>query len=366
MPIPIPLGTLPGIYRLQLVTYISYKHPWPLADGATLLDLGEVELTLPPAHYRPETLLLNPAAGHDFNGEIELVDYSYNASRVGQGKGFAVKLLWRAKTRPADNYTLLAEAVDAAGNVIRSVEQPPVGGRALTASWQAGQFVRDQVDLVLPASAPVGEQALRVRLSWLRPDGSQLKLRRWLLPVGERLNLAWLEVIEKEDRVFTAPPIQYPVGANLAHKARLIGYNSPLLRQAGAAEPATIRLRRADCLARAEACQANFDFYWQGLSEMDQLYFVFLHVVDEQGQIVAQHDLGPGIRGKQPTTSWLPGEVVLDPVDLSLPATLPPGAYSMRIGMYLPPDGPRLLVVDQAGQVSRDNFVEIGTIQVTP
>jgi hypothetical protein len=362
VPIPIPLGTLLGKYRLQLVAYTSYKHPWSLADGTTLLDLGEIELTLPPANTQPDAAPLNPTSpGYDFNGEIELADYHYSADRVGQGKGFATELLWQAQTKPADNYLLLAELVDVSGNVLRSIEHQPLSGRAPTAGWQAGQFVRDQVDFVLPASAPAGEEALRVRLSWLRPDRSKLPVRRWLLPVGENLNLNWLDVTEKEGRVFAAPAVQYPVEANLANQARLIGYNTSLAEESG------LRWSRQKCMADAAACQVHFDFYWQGLSEMEALYFVFLHVVDEQGRIVAQQDKGPGKRGKEPTTSWQPGEVVADPVDLPLsPDRMPPGLYRLQIGMYLPlAEGPRLPVLDQTGQPIGDS-IEIGTIEVTP
>lgn len=355
--IPIPAGTLPGVYRLQIVVYVSYKHPWPLAGGGSLLDLGEVEVVLPP--------VAGPArfpAGHDFNGEIRLADFRYTAGRVGQGKGFGVQLLWQAMRKPEDNYSLRVELVDRAGRVIRSSDIQPVNGRAPTGSWQAGQLVRDQVDLVLPASAPVGGQAVGVRLSWLRPDGSSLKVRRWGLPVADSLGLNWLEVVEKEDRVFEVPQVQYPVGVDLENKARLIGYNSPAL-QAGVAPE--LRISRAGCGDSATPCQLHFDFYWQGLSEMDLLYFVFLHLVDEEGRIVAQHDLGPGVRGKEPTTSWLPGEVVLDPVDLALPAELAPGHYALHIGMYLPPDGPRLQIRNGAGQPGGD-FIEIGAVQVLP
>jgi hypothetical protein len=98
---------------------------------------------------------------------------------------------------------------------------------------------------------------------------------------------------------------------------------------------------------------------------MDQLYFVFLHLVDAQGNIVAQHDRVPGLRGTQPTTSWLPNEIILDPVDLSLPADLPAGDYTLRLGLYLPPDGPRLFIVDEAEQPTAD-FVEVGQVQVVP
>lgn len=357
-PIPIPPGTLPGKYRLQLVVYVSYKHPWPMADGATLLDMGEIELTLPPD--RPEVAApLHPATGYNFNDEIRLADYHYTATRVGQGKGFGVKLLWQADTQPADNYTLLAELTNTNGQVLRSAQGQPVGGRAPTAVWQPGQLVRDQIDLVLPASAPVGEDAVRVRLSWLRPDGSKVPLRRWWLPWGDSLNLDWLAVTE-EERTFTVPPIAHPVETNLDNKARLLGYNTSLPPASG--PKPQFQWSRSACAVQTEACHIHFDFIWQGISEMEAVYSVFLHLVDAQGQPLAQQDKGPGIRGKEPTTTWLPGEVISDPVDLSLSPDLPPGTYTLRLGMYLPPLGPRLPVMDGAGQ----DFVDIGTIEVIP
>jgi hypothetical protein len=183
-----------------------------------------------------------------------------------------------------------------------------------------------------------------------------------LFPVGESLALDWLEVTEKE-REFEVPPVQQPIDANLAGKARLLGYNSPQLQKPGLAEePGLLRLNQADCLAEADLCRLNFDFYWQGLSEMDQLYFVFLHLVDAQGRIVAQHDRSPGKRGKQPTTTWLPGEVIEDPVDLPLPPDIPPGQYSLHLGLYLPPNGPRLPVLNDNQQ--QPNSVEVGTLQI--
>ena len=39
VPMPIPLGTLPGPYRLQLVVYTYHKQPWLARNGANLLDL---------------------------------------------------------------------------------------------------------------------------------------------------------------------------------------------------------------------------------------------------------------------------------------------------------------------------------------
>jgi len=223
-PIPIPLGTLPGTYRLQLVIYTNADQPWVNNHGESLLDLADVEIVSPSQDFLPahtDRILPN----HDFNGEIELVDYSYSVSRLRQGKGFGLRFLWRAQQQPADNYTLLVEQLDAAGNVIRSGTYQPVNGQAPTSSWQGGQFIRDQIDLVIPASTPPGEQALQIRLSWLRPNGPKLNSRRWFIPIGDSLTLGWLDVIEKEGRIFEVPEIGHPFDTNLDNKVRFLGYN---------------------------------------------------------------------------------------------------------------------------------------------
>jgi hypothetical protein len=360
--IPIPLGVLPGEYRLQLVTYVRASQPLRLPDGQITLDLGAVQVVSPPSSFQPNLSQFETLTSHDFNGEINLAGYSYTVSRVGQGKGFGLELLWQAIVKPGDNYTLVVEAIDAAGQVLRTVERQPQAGKAPTGNWQPGQFIRDQVDLVVPASAPPGPEMLRVRLSWRRSDGSRLKLRRWGLPIDQGLNLAWLEVTEKENRVFTPPAIQHTLDANLENKTHLLGYNTALPALPG--KPNRFRLDLPTCAqGEAEGCTLELEFYWQGLSEMELPYQVFFHLVNAEGQIVAQRDAAPGRAGKEPTTGWLPGEVVAHPVELPLSPDLAGGQYIMRIGLYLPPDGPRLVILDETGQIKGD-FVEVGQVEV--
>jgi hypothetical protein len=87
-------------------------------------------------------------------------------------------------------------------------------------------------------------------------------------------------------------------------------------------------------------------------------------VVDEQDQIITQRDWIPG-QGKQPTTSWLPDEVIADPINLTLPTDISPGQYKVILGIYLPPAGPRLLILDGEGQPASDS-IEIGHIEILP
>lgn len=62
-------------------------------------------------------------------------------------------------------------------------------------------------------------------------------------------------------------------------------------------------------------------------------YKVFLHLLDGAGNVVAQRDGEPG-GGARPTTSWAPGERVTDNHGVLLPPDLPPGAYTLRLGLY--------------------------------
>ncbi|MCB0197886.1 MAG: hypothetical protein KDJ65_38430, partial [Anaerolineae bacterium] len=359
--IPVPIGTLPGDYRLQLVTYADVNRPWRLADGSPVLDLKPVEIVSPNANDVDVPVYLKQTFTHDFNGEITLAGYNYSVSRVSQGKGFGLEFLWQALKKPEDNYTLLVEALDANGNVLRSDELQPVGGKAPTGSWVAGQFIRDQANLVVPASAPPGEDALYVRLSWLRPDGSHLNLRRWQIPIGSSLDLDSLTIEEKEDRVFDPPSqMDFTVEANLDNKVKLLGYDTPV--PIATNSESDLQLHLPECQTQEKGCQVSFEFYWQALSEMARPYRVFVHLVNDDGDIIAQRDKVPGIREKQPTTGWIPDEIIADPLDLPLPPDVSPGRYTLRLGMYLPPDGPRLPIMGIDNQPLGD-FVKLGTIE---
>lgn len=74
-------------------------------------------------------------------------------------------------------------------------------------------------------------------------------------------------------------------------------------------------------------------------------YKVFAHLVDTQGNLVAQHD-GEPQNGFRPTADWQPGEEVEDKIGILLPPGLPPGEYSIVIGLYRSDTGERLKLKD--------------------
>jgi 4-amino-4-deoxy-L-arabinose transferase-like glycosyltransferase/lysophospholipase L1-like esterase len=96
--------------------------------------------------------------------------------------------------------------------------------------------------------------------------------------------------------------------------------------------------------------------FWQTAQVLPADYSVFLHLIGPDGQIVAQTDSGPA-GGSRPTSGWQPGEAVVDRHGLLLPASVVPGEYQLRLGLYLPSTGERLPVIGPAGKQLGDSML---------
>lgn len=72
---------------------------------------------------------------------------------------------------------------------------------------------------------------------------------------------------------------------------------------------------------------------WNTLKTPAADYTVYVHVVDPNGQVVAQNDRQPQ-GGFAPTSSWQPGTGIIDRHGVILPANLAAGEYSIRVGLY--------------------------------
>ncbi|MEA3337306.1 MAG: DUF2079 domain-containing protein [Chloroflexota bacterium] len=85
--------------------------------------------------------------------------------------------------------------------------------------------------------------------------------------------------------------------------------------------------------------------YWRTQQEIDTDYTVFVHVVDDQGRLVGQHDAPPDMAG-YPTSRWRVADIVPDRHRLSIPPDAPSGDYTIHLGLYRPSTGERLLLDD--------------------
>jgi 4-amino-4-deoxy-L-arabinose transferase-like glycosyltransferase len=144
---------------------------------------------------------------------------------------------------------------------------------------------------------------------------------------------------------------------------RLVAYGSPLSDESDV--PARgIEAQFGDSISllgftidgqEAEPGQVlRIKLFWKAEDSLEEDYKVFLHLLDAEGQIVAQHD-GRPVGGFNRTTEWVEGQTTIDRHGVLIPWEVSPGLYRLALGMYDADTG-RRLYVSADGQVVGDSL----------
>ncbi len=314
--LPVLVGVPPGEYSLEVVLY----RPQTMEEVGRA-PLGKV--VLPKSFNLPGLLGVERVTKANFGKRLQLVGYSLVGEEFKPGDGVPLTFLWQSLGDPGE-CSLFLWFQDESGE--RWGERDfPLGGEYPSSIWERGQLVWDWQILPLPAHLPDGRYRLQMQV--LRGEKPLSRLY-WLLPLGSVVDLGSVEVKGRE-RSFTLPHIEYPLDFRLGEVVRLLGYDlEPTEVEAGGSVRITL--------------------YWRALSTMETSYTVFVHLLDEEGELRGQRDSVPG-GGSLPTTGWMSGEVISDRYHISIASDAPPGRYRLLVGMYEPTSGKRLPVYDGAG-----------------
>ncbi len=159
------------------------------------------------------------------------------------------------------------------------------------------------------------------------------------------------------DRFATRQALAFPLpGEGVAIR----GYelSPPEVRQALAAvltEPLDVRVANGTLLQGfggdrrlqpGGILRAALGWTWPGNAAPDKLrYAVFAHLADARGGVVSETD-NPLV----PSVDWLPGEQIVQWLDLAVPATLAPGRYMLDVGIYAQDGVVRQELTDASGK----------------
>ncbi|NLS75748.1 MAG: phospholipid carrier-dependent glycosyltransferase [Chloroflexi bacterium] len=199
----LPPGTPPGRYQVELWVYRadtgeSLSIPYLHADGpAQPLALGAVEVG--PA-IRAEDLGALPP--HDkaearFADMIQLYGFTRADGVYVPGGVVHIDLYWRALRQPILDYDLRLRLVNEQGLTVDTSTATPVFAALPTSAWPAGDLVRGQANLTLPANLARGTYQLQAQLVEAQTGDALPIRRRWWQPwTVEELALARLEVRE--------------------------------------------------------------------------------------------------------------------------------------------------------------------------
>ncbi len=105
--------------------------------------------------------------------------------------------------------------------------------------------------------------------------------------------------------------------------------------------------------------------YWEVTAEPPGDYLQFVHLIDEQGLMIAQRDTHPGL-GRFPASQWKPGDLFEETIAIRIPeVAYTPAEGMLSIGYYAPQEGYRLGVYAPDGALLSD-AMELGAVSLLP
>jgi len=266
-----------------------------------------------------------------FGDRIALLGYDLQPASVEAGETLEVTLYLSAPRSLTDTYSLglwLVSAVPGDTTRLAGLDTWPGDGSYPTLVWRPGEVVVDTYHLEIPEDVP-RTQAWMVQLNAYRMGED------WL-PFAQRGQMVGNRAILGRVRVGATEPLHPPPEAQL---------EPPPVFGDG------IALRGAQITPEDEELRVML--WWEALAPPGMDYTVFVHLVDEGGQLIGTGDQPP-LGGGFPTRMWQPGDGVADEHTIPLPPDLSPGAYSVQVGWYDPTTGVRLPATQNGERLVQD------------
>lgn len=349
---PAPGGRLlfPAIGTTSTLLAYGLLRLWPAAWRGrvalasvgllALIALATLRWELRPFFAPPRTY-----AGADAPGSADSLDATFGSGAPGEAAqigllGYAaeihgaapdldVTLYWQASATISQDYALaiqLTSPIPGDDSLRFNYNTWPGRGNYPTTAWQPGRVIADHYLFRLPTSG-VPTQAWQLLVALYEVEsGERLSVRLYGQEVGRGLILTTLRVPGR--------PADCPGDAALAAPVSF--------GQAMALTGASVSSHfKGDPGIEVSLC-------WHSLATVPLDYTVFVHLYDENGELLATGD-GPPMHGAFPTRLWQPGDLIADDHFIS---TWPPektDGYRVGVGWYDPATGERLPAV-QAGQ----------------
>jgi hypothetical protein len=261
----------------------------------------------------------------EFDEALALAGFGLSPAAPNPGDELEITLHWQALEQVGPDYTALLHLVAPGATGVAGIDQPVLGGLYQPDLWPKGEVLPDRHHLTLPPDLPPGRYRLDLGLYPSGQPGAPL-----LVEGADRLPLASLTVGQPPPQSLPSTPAHIDFGGQI----RLLGYD-------------------VACDAQSAACELRLA--WQATEAVDRDYTVFVHLLSPDGAFITQADAPPG----DPfftTSTWLPGDTVLDAHILELPLGTPPGDYTLLIGLYHRPTSQRLEATDESGESLGDSL----------
>lgn len=338
-----------GVLAAAGLAALEGRRRWLSTAAVAVLGMWAAALpllVLVPAYAQPapvEPVVIATPTDALFGDAIRLRGYDLPPA-AEPGRPLRVTLYWQAERPIDDSYVVALRILDPVGQPATGLDTLPAGGRYSTVVWEPGRLFADTIELP-PVSAGFvpGRGELLVILYPRGEPGAPLPVSAGGAAAGHEVRLGVIKLVPAS--VLNFDP-SLPLGAHFDNRFRLLGYEIPQT-SVSPGRPLTISL------------------FWEALSPDGRDYTVFVHLLNEAGELVAQSDGPPG-GGTYPTSIWSGGEQIPDERTILPPLGTPPGSYTLLVGLYDPATGARLPAYGPDDERYVNDAVELTPIQVVP
>lgn len=347
----VPPGAPPGDYTLSM-RVLTPKGDWSPLTGNQSLEIGSIRVR----HVTPPMKTIQALPGRElsagFGDMLALAGYAPWGRNFTQGNPLIFDVYWQVLTAPKMDYELEVQIVGSDGTVLTERRTEPVAKWYPTSHWQSGSLLKGHYIIPLPMDAPPGQY--QVRLSIHAPDGTPLPVggtrteqvlnwwKREQTLSGTDVLLFEAEV-EARPRRYRPPAMEHHLDAVFGDDVQLLGYDLA----SGSVEPGNT---------------VDVTLYWKALRRMEPIYAVFNHLLDSDGDLLAQQDAWPQ-EGTYHTNQWMAGEIVEDHYTIPVPSDAQPGQYKLLVGIYNAATSERPVTCVEGTPVP-ERYVELTTISV--
>lgn len=280
----IPATALGTVALIALIAILrpAYAFPSVLSNDAAAKIGNRVDIT--------------------YDGKMQLLGYGVSPLRPLPDGSVTLDLFWRSLAVMNEDYSIGISVLDSENHVVSQRNSYPGHGMLPTSLWRAGQMIKDQYWVPIPAGAPA-------------PSVAQIQISLF-----DRATQKELSAFDPKGNPITPIVGQFKI-------------KSPV--------PITVRspVTRTDYVFENQITLVGYDvdasqvvLYWKGTPPIQHNYTIFAHWLDASGHIVAQMDAKPSI----PTSLWDDGDTIVERFERS--------SDRLRVGLYLADTGERLSV----------------------
>lgn len=326
----------------------KYRRGGAIGLSTSLLLIAAVTpfLTITPAYQPPETVDVLPQdaiALEAHYGPLELVGIETTTPEVEPGGWLPFTVYWRLNEQTGTDYSAFFSVVGRDVVEIGKLDTYPGAGTLPTSRMEPGLIYQDRYTIQVDEEFEY-PTAIRVLVGVGIFEGADVGYTNILEPTTQNG--------QEVGSVITTVGVGYPTG-----RCDLV---EPVTSDGPDARGQFADLAIVDgAVTSVTGSQVDLALRWQTIGTTPDDWTIFVHLLDEAGQLVAQAD-GPPLNGDYPTSLWSRECYYPDNRQLEIPADAAPGQYEVHVGMYnaADPTLPRIPVVDGSDSVL------IGTITI--